>query len=62
MFPHICFDETQAAGEKKKKNLFGKKLSFTKAKDRMGSEDTLSGEDCELIISCAFKVAAWEQL
>jgi len=40
--------DTQAPGEKKKKNLFGKKLSFTKGKDRMGSEDTLSGDDCEL--------------
>jgi len=33
----------QASGEKKKKNLFGKKLSFTRGKDRIGSEDTLSG-------------------
>ena len=40
----------QAPGEKRKKNLFGKKLSFTKGKERIGSEDTLSGDDCELII------------
>jgi len=43
--------------------LFGKKLSFTKGKDRAGSEDTLSGEDCELIIiSCICKIAYHQQL
>ena len=56
---HVCdgFD-AQAPGEKKKKNLFGKKLSFTKGKERIGSEDTLSGDDCELIIACVCKVAS----
>jgi len=43
------FLDTQAPGEKKKK-LFGKKLSFTKGKDRTGSEDTLSADDCKLAI------------
>ena len=51
-FVHFCdLCDAQAPGEKKKKNLFGKKLSFTKGKERIGSEDTLSGDDCELIVS-----------
>src|SRR5688572_19810766 len=31
--------------EKKKKNLFGKKLSFAKGKDRSGSEDALNVDE-----------------
>ena len=49
---NVHYFYAQAPGEKKKKNLFGKKLSFTKGKDKMGSEDTLSGEDCEFIAIC----------
>ena len=64
MLPIISFWHTrivcnaQAAGEKKKKNLFGKKLSFTKGKERIGSEDTLSGEECKLISSYVCKLAS----
>lgn len=37
----------QTLPNEKKKKIFGKKLSFTKAKDRSGSEDALNADDCK---------------